>query len=71
MYGYDSYKDFNPDHHPSYTKRVTLVAEANPDEILMVLGVRGLGVITLHSVNDEFKGIAIYTKAEIGYAPDL
>lgn len=45
----------------------------------MIVQVKGLGVITLRASTDyddptgelKFNGVGIFTKAEIGYAPEL
>ena len=65
--------DFNPDHYPSATPPII---EPDGASIRYCLPIRGLGVIILrgemtdHEVC-EFKGVSIFTKADIGYSPKL
>jgi hypothetical protein len=68
--------DYNPDHQPSSSRKITV--ERGRD-ILMVLQVKGLGVITLRATTSwldkdgdlHFEGCGIFDRGEIGYAPGL
>ena len=69
--------DFNPDHQPSSSAEMFVTPEDG--SVLCILQVRGLGVLTFRAVSDpdstigllKFKGVAIYTLAEIGWSDRL
>lgn len=74
---FSAIKDFNPDHQPSWSDLV--IADQDGPQVLMIMQVKGLGVLTLRaspSLDDPagtliFNGVGLFTKADIGYAPDL
>lgn len=60
--------DYSPDHRPSSS---AMYIEERGGAMLWALQVKGLGVITLRAgINDQY-GVGIFSKAEIGYTPDL
>jgi hypothetical protein len=68
--------DYNPDHQPSSG---AIFIETMGADILGVFQVRGLGVLILRATPDltdplgklKFTGLSIFTKADIGYSPQL
>jgi hypothetical protein len=68
--------DYNPDHRPS-SSAIHIADRGN--DVIMVLQVKGLGVITLRAStswldkpgNVRFDGCGIFDRGEIGYAPGL
>lgn len=54
--------DYNPDHKPSYSKRIIVEHDGS---IYMVLAVKYLGVIVFKCTGDEFNGVSTFTEHEI------
>lgn len=64
-----SIPDYNPDHQPSHS---AMYIEDRGGDIVWLLQVKGLGVIMLRALDSRtFVGMSEFTKAEIGYSPDL
>lgn len=69
-------KDYNPDHNPS---AFPIKAIERNGDVLMLIPVRGLGVICLRALDSwctesgklEFAGVSIFSKSDLGYCPDL
>lgn len=71
-------EDFNPDHHPSFS---AIFIEALGERVVGVLQVKGLGVLVFTAQPPDYEdatgklkfdgSLSIFTKEEIGYAPDL
>jgi hypothetical protein len=68
--------DYCPDRQPSSS---ALFYESRDDSVLFVMQVKGLGVVTMRATSSwensdgklRFDGVGIFTKADIGYSPDL
>ncbi len=77
-YPWQAIKDFSPDRQPSHS---TIHIEAIGERVVGVLQVKGLGVLVFSASAPDFSdpsgevrfdgGLSIFTKSEIGYAPDL
>ncbi len=65
--------DYNPDHRPSSS---AFFIEDKGNKVAAVLQVKGIGAVVLRAEYDSnglftFYGMSIFSKAEIGYKPDL
>lgn len=67
--------DYNPDHHPSFSRVITGIAG---NRIIRLYHVRGYGVLVFETYTEAHDdkvlnrdGCAIFTNEEIGYAPHL
>jgi len=70
-------KDYNPDRNPSYSAKF-MNQHPDGDYVLMLLQVKGLGVITMRATESDvetgrfkFEGVGIFSKEDIGYCPSL
>jgi hypothetical protein len=68
--------DYNPDHQPSSSASYY---EDRGADVLFVMQVKGLGVVTMRATSSwgnpagklRFDGVGIFTKADIGYSPNI
>jgi hypothetical protein len=77
-YPWPTIEDHNPDHQPSHG---AIHIEALGERVVGVLQVKGHGVLVFTALPPDFSDpsgrvkfdgtLAIFTKAEIGYAPGL
>lgn len=68
--------DFHPDRHPSFS-RIAFEWSTDAKTRLVMLAVRGLGVICIATEGDrdsgrmQVRGLSTFTREEIGYAPEV